>query len=103
MKGSYEYIGADGEIYVVDWVADELGYRATAPHLPQPVEIPFPEQRAAVEAQLKFAETEAAARESKRKAKAVVQQPSKQLALTPKRPAHNLPGVVIEYDDEYFN
>ncbi len=58
MKGSYEYIGPDGNIYVVDWEADENGYRASAPHLPQPVEIPFPEQRAAVEAQLRFAAEE---------------------------------------------
>jgi hypothetical protein len=37
-----------------------------AQHLPQPVEIPFPEQRAAVDAQIKFlAESEAASRKAK--------------------------------------
>ena len=53
MRGSYSYIGADGLSYVVDWEADENGYRASAPHLPKSVEIPFPEQAAAVEAQLR--------------------------------------------------
>lgn len=61
MRGSYEYIGADGLTYVVDWEADENGFRAAAPHLPKPVEIPFPEQQAAVTAQLRFAEAEALA------------------------------------------
>jgi hypothetical protein len=56
MKGQYEYVGDDGETYAVDWYADETGYHASAPHLPQPVPIPFAEQAAAVEAQLKFAE-----------------------------------------------
>ncbi len=55
MSGSYEYIGSDGLTYVVDWYADETGYHPSAPHLPKPVEIPFPEQAAAVEAQLRFA------------------------------------------------
>ena len=58
MRGSYEYIGADGVLYVVDWVADENGFRASAPHLPKNVPIPFPEQQAAVEAQLRFAAAE---------------------------------------------
>ena len=35
MRGSYEYIGADGLTYVVDWEADENGFRAAAPHLPK--------------------------------------------------------------------
>ena len=61
MRGSYEYIGADGVVYVVDWEADENGYRASAPHLPKPVEIPFPEIQAAVDAQLRFAAEEQAA------------------------------------------
>ena len=58
MKGSYEYIGVDGLTYTVDWVADELGFRASAPHLPKPVAIPFPEQQAAVDAQIRFAAEE---------------------------------------------
>ena len=58
MKGSYEYIGVDGLTYVVDWVADELGFRASAPHLPKSVPIPFPEVQAAVDAQIRFAAEE---------------------------------------------
>ena len=58
MKGSYEYIGVDGLTYIVDWEADELGFRASAPHLPKPVAIPFPEQQAAVDAQIRFAAEE---------------------------------------------
>ena len=59
MRGSYSYIGADGLTYIVNWEADENGFRAEAPHLPKPVEIPFPEQAAAVEAQLRLAASEA--------------------------------------------
>jgi hypothetical protein len=58
MKGSYEYIGADGLTYTVTWEADENGFRASAPHLPKSVPIPFPEQQAAVDAQIKFAAEE---------------------------------------------
>ena len=35
MSGSYSYLGADGEAYVVDWYADETGFHPTAPHLPR--------------------------------------------------------------------
>ena len=42
MSGSYEYIGADSLTYIVDWVADENGFRASAPHLPKVV---LPSQR----------------------------------------------------------
>ncbi len=62
MRGSYEYIGADALTYVVNWEADENGFRASAPHLPQPVAIPFPEQQAAVDAQIRFAAEEDALR-----------------------------------------
>merc|ERR1719507_2348607 len=62
MRGSYSYIGADSLTYVVDWYADETGFHPSAPHLPQPVEIPFPEQAVAVEAQLRFAEEQRQAR-----------------------------------------
>lgn len=60
MRGSYEYIGADGLTYIVNWEADENGFRADAPHLPKPVAIPFPEVAQAVEAQLRFAENQRA-------------------------------------------
>ena len=58
MRGSYEYIGADNNVYTVQWEADENGFRASAPHLPKSVPIPFPEQQAAVDAQLRFAAEE---------------------------------------------
>merc|ERR1711874_829068 len=35
MTGSYEFIGADGVVYAVEWYADESGFHATAPHLPR--------------------------------------------------------------------
>jgi len=62
MKGSYEFTGADGVIYAVDWYADETGFHATAPHLPKSVEPNHPEVAAAVRAQIKFAAEEDAAR-----------------------------------------
>ncbi|QQP55111.1 Uncharacterized protein FKW44_008187 [Caligus rogercresseyi] len=34
MKGSYEFVGDDGEIYVVTWYADETGFHPSAPHIP---------------------------------------------------------------------
>jgi len=55
MRGSYQYIGADGLAYQVNWEADENGFRADAPHLPQPVLPIHPEVAQAVEAQLRFA------------------------------------------------
>lgn len=61
MRGSYEYIGADGATYVVDWYADETGFHPTAPHLPKSVEPNHPEVAAAVRAQLAFAAEEDAA------------------------------------------
>ena len=97
MKGSYEYIGPDGNIYVVDWEADENGYRATAPHLPQPVEIPFPEQRAAVEAQLRFAAEE---EERARQGKALRPEGSSQTQNQRKKPVQVAPAQV-DYSDDY--
>jgi len=61
MRGSYEYIGADNNVYTVDWFADETGFHASAPHLPQSVVPNHPEVAAAVRAQLAFAAEEDAA------------------------------------------
>lgn len=58
MRGSYEFIGADGIVYAVEWFADETGFHATAPHLPRNVEPNHPEVAAAVRAQIAFAEAE---------------------------------------------
>merc|ERR1712109_381600 len=48
MKGSYEFTGADGVVYTVEWYADETGFHASAPHLPKSVEPNHPEVAAAV-------------------------------------------------------
>ena len=61
MRGSYEYIGADNNVYTVDWFADETGFHASAPHLPKSVVPNHPEVAAAVRAQLAFAAEEDAA------------------------------------------
>ena len=61
MKGSYSYIGNDGQTYTVDWYADETGYHPSAPHLPKSVEPNHPEVAAAVRAQMEFARQEEAA------------------------------------------
>ena len=67
MQGSYSYIGADGLDYLVEWYADETGFHATAPHLPQSVVPDHPEVAAAVRAQIAFAaEQDAAAAASGR-------------------------------------
>ena len=67
MKGSYSYVGVDGNTWSVDWYADETGFHPSAPFLPKSVEPIHPEIKAAVEAQLTFAaEEEAAAAASSR-------------------------------------
>jgi len=65
MTGSYEFIGADGVVYAVEWYADETGFHATAPHLPRNVEPNHPEVAAAVRAQIAFAAEEKAAASSR--------------------------------------
>jgi len=68
MKGSYSYIGVDGQTYTVDWYADETGFHPSAPHLPRSVEPIHPEVAAAVRAQLEFAAQEEAAAAASRNA-----------------------------------
>ena len=58
MRGAYKYVGDDGLTYKVEWFADETGFHATAPHLPQNVVPNHPEVAAAVKAQIAFAEQE---------------------------------------------
>merc|ERR1712106_707332 len=64
MRGSYSYPGTDGQLYVVDWYADETGYHPSAPHLPKSVQPNHPSVAAAVRAQLAFAAEEDAAASS---------------------------------------
>ena len=61
MRGSYSYIDPNGDEVVVTWTADETGYRAESEILPVAPAIPFPEQAAAVEAQIRFAQEQRAA------------------------------------------
>ena len=56
MTGSYSFTALDGLVYVVDWYADDTGFHPAGLHLPVVPEIPFPEQAAAVDAQINFAE-----------------------------------------------
>ncbi|XP_034250292.1 uncharacterized protein LOC117650799 [Thrips palmi] len=39
-QGSYSYTGADGQVYTVNYIADENGFRASGDHLPTPPPIP---------------------------------------------------------------
>merc|ERR1719336_2276387 len=61
MRGSYSFVGTDGQTYKVEWYADETGYHPSAPFLPKPVEPIHPEIAAAVRAQLEYAAQEEAA------------------------------------------
>merc|ERR1719350_1056327 len=64
MSGEYSYPGPDGNMWKVEWYADETGYHPSAPFLPKNVVPNHPEVAAAVEAQLRAAaEQEAAAAE----------------------------------------
>jgi len=65
MKGSYEYVGPDNVLYSVVWYADESGFHATAPHIPQSVVPNHPEVAAAVKAQLAFAAEQDSARRAR--------------------------------------
>lgn len=58
MRGSYQFLGVDNVVYNVEWYADETGFHATAPHLPQNVVPNHPEVAAAVKAQIAFAAAE---------------------------------------------
>ncbi|XP_045468991.1 endocuticle structural glycoprotein SgAbd-2-like [Harmonia axyridis] len=40
VQGSYSYVGQDGQTYTINYIADELGFRATGAHLPVAPEIP---------------------------------------------------------------
>lgn len=61
MQGEYSYPGADGNMWKVEWYADETGYHPSAPFLPKNVVPNHPEVLAAVNAQLRFAAEEQAA------------------------------------------
>ena len=64
MSGEYSYPGPEGNMWKVEWYADETGYHPTAPFLPKSVVPNHPEVAAAVAAQLRAAaEQEAAAAE----------------------------------------
>ncbi|XP_055318518.1 cuticle protein CP14.6-like [Sitodiplosis mosellana] len=34
VQGQYSYTGPDGQVYTINYIADEFGYRASGAHLP---------------------------------------------------------------------
>lgn len=98
MKGSYSYTSPDGQLITVNWIADENGFQAIGDHLPKPVEIPFPEQRVAVEAQLKFAaEEDARVRQGKSLRPEVPVQRRKPVQVAPQAQADHQ----ADYSEDY--
>lgn len=81
MRGSYEFIGDDGQNYQMNWYADETGYHAEASHLPKSVPIPDPEHAALIEAQVRFAAEERKAAETRQSS--TYSSPNVRVAPTP--------------------
>ena len=44
-SGSWEYLGPDGQVYKIQFVADENGFRPSGAHLPTPPALPPALQR----------------------------------------------------------
>ena len=82
MRGSYEFVGDDGQNYQMNWYADETGYHAEAEHLPKSVPIPDPEHAALIEAQVRFAAEERNAAESRQTPTKTYSEPEVRVAPT---------------------